>query len=141
MHGKITASVVLVGAALLTVTTSALADFRVCNRSSNAEINVAYGHQTRTDESLSEGWWRVRQGDCVTLIEGPLRHRYYYLYGESGNTMWEGDKSQESGWFCTKGEKFTLPGDMDCGSAGYDAHKFIEDDTGDNDDFTHNLSD
>ena len=141
MRGKISTSVLFAGAALLTVTTSARAEFRVCNRSSHDQIDVAYGHQTRTDEWLSEGWWMVARGQCATLIADRLRYQYYYLYGKSGDTVWQGDASQKNVTFCTTDEKFTLPGDMDCERAGYDTHTFIEIDTGDYDSFTYNLND
>jgi len=141
MFGKISTGILFASAALLTVTTSARADFRVCNKSSHDQVDVAYGHQTRNEEWLSEGWWTVTRGQCATLVTGPLRSRYFYVYGKSSDTVWQGDESQESGVFCTRNEKFTLPGDMDCERAGYDTHKFIEVDTGDYDSFTYNLTD
>lgn len=134
-------TVALTAAALLIASTAVYAEFRVCNRSSNDVIDVAYGHQTRTDEWLSEGWWTVKRGHCATLIGGPLRHRYYYVYGESGGRVWEAGKGQAGAEFCTKHGKFTLPGDMDCARAGYDTHKFDRIDTEDYDDYTYNLRD
>jgi uncharacterized membrane protein len=53
---RIFSAAALVAATLLTASTAVYAEFRVCNRSSNFDIDVAYGHQTRTDEWLSEGW-------------------------------------------------------------------------------------
>jgi uncharacterized membrane protein len=128
-------------ATLLAASTAVYAGFRVCNRSSESEIDVAYGHQTRNDEWLSEGWWTVRRGHCETLVGGSLRHRYYYVYGKSEGRVWEAGKGQDGGDFCTKNEKFTLPGDMNCARAGYDTHKFDQIDTEDYDDYTYNLRD
>jgi len=138
---RIFSTIALTAATVLTASTVVYAEFRVCNRSSHAEIDVAYGHQTRTDEWLSEGWWTVKRGDCATLIGGPLRYRYYYVSGESGGTAWEAGEDQDGANFCTKHGKFTLPGDMDCARAGYDTHKFDQIDTENYDDYTYNLRD
>jgi uncharacterized membrane protein len=138
---RIVSMTALTAAALLTASTAVYAEFRVCNRSSNAEIDVAYGHQTRTDEWLSEGWWTVSRGRCAVLIGGPLRHRYYYVYGKSGKDVWEAGKGDPGGDFCTKHGKFTLPGDMECARAGYESHKFNQIDTEDYDNYTYNLRD
>jgi len=140
MIKKISAFVLFASAALFTAA-PAQAYFQVCNQSSVAEIDVAYAHQTGNDEWLSEGWWKINRGDCVTVVEGPLRHPIYYVYGRSGDTVWQADSSQQGGAFCIRDEKFTLPGDMDCERAGYERRKFIEIDTQDSENFTHYLRD
>lgn len=138
---RVFSAAALTAATLLTASTAADAGFRVCNRSSNATIDVAYGHKTRSDEWLSEGWWTVSRGHCATLIGGSLRQRYYYVYGQSGGRVWEAGKGQEGAEFCTKHGKFTLPGDMNCARAGYDTHRFDQIDTENYDDYTYNLRD
>jgi uncharacterized membrane protein len=138
---RIFSTMALMAATLLVASTAVYAEFRVCNRSSEAEIILAYAHNTRSDEWLSEGWWTVRRGRCATLVGGSLRHRYYYVYGKSDGGVWQGGKGQDGGTFCTKPEKFTLPGDMDCARAGYESHRFDQIDTEDYESFTQNLRD
>ena len=96
-------------AALSLVAASAShADFKVCNQSKE-RASVSIGYNSSEYGWTSEGWWRVPIGDCVNIINGDLKNRYYYVYatGHKGGT-WSGRKDQDGGFFCIAKEKYTL---------------------------------
>jgi len=109
--------------------TPALADLRVCN-TLDTPASVAVGY---TDDGTwtSEGWWRVRAGECETIFAGNLKHRFYYWRASTPN----GPLPAESYTFCTSPEIFTIRGDETCEARGYDTANFTEVDTGDATDY------
>ena len=99
-------------------------------------VRVALGRFDGT-EWTSEGWWTIKPKDCAGLLTGPLQARYYYLYAsdEAAGT-WEGDTR-----FCVApSARFTAPGRADCAKRGFDRRGFFPVDTGQNPDWTQNLS-
>ena len=60
------------------VTSPALADLRVCNQTPN-QINIALGYRAERGWQ-SEGWWLAAANDCVTVFQGDLSSRFYYLF-------------------------------------------------------------
>jgi uncharacterized membrane protein len=103
---------------------------RVCNRS-GATVDVAKALFTGATDGksriiISEGWWKVRNGTCVFLWEGPLQSRYYLLYGNSPSTgrEWKGKIP-----ICVHRDAFTIRSDV-CG-AQFERRFFFELDTGD----------
>lgn len=126
------------------------ADFRVCNRSSIDSIDVAFGVQRGRNGWESEGWFTVRRRQCATLIVGDLRQRYYYLYGVSGDTVWDGEDDNDGSDFCVRpGGVFKLNdnslknnnNELDCEGHGYEIRKFLQVDTGDAESFTFDFVD
>jgi len=125
--------------ALLLVTivaTPARAEFRVCNETAHM-VGVAIAHSNGIDW-ISEGWWNIEKNGCAVVLEGPLKARYYYLYGVQYDIGggWTGDR-----FFCTTRRSFTIAGRQDCQKRGYDRTGFFEVDTQDALDYTHVLTD
>jgi uncharacterized membrane protein len=102
--------------------------------SAHAELNFCNGSpltiQTVVGESVggawqSRGWWTINPGDCVTVVGGDLKNRYYYAFAETPGSRWKwtGDAS-----FCIRyGSAFTL-GEGKCEAEEY--RKFATVDTG-----------
>lgn len=97
---------------------------RICNATAEVQ-SVSIGYEG--DEGfLSEGWWNVDPDDCATVLAGELQRRYYYYRAEVNAGPFEG----EGYMFCTTPEVYTIVGDTDCESRGYDTESFSEIDTG-----------
>lgn len=102
----------------------AAADFTVCN-TTTSRVGVAIGY--RDDQVwTTEGWWNVSAGDCSTIVSGPLRSRFYYVYAV--------DYDREGAWtgnafMCTQDREFTIRGIEDCVARGYERTGFVEVDT------------
>lgn len=116
--------------------TSAHADLRVCNESTNL-ISVALGYRAERGWQ-SEGWWQTPPGECRVLYQGDLPGRYYYIYAadDIGGGEWNG-----SYFMCTRDESFTIFGVEDCLARGYERTGFFEIDTEDRTDWTLQLAD
>jgi len=104
--------------------TTVRADFRVCN-STQGFIGVAMGYPVGTGW-VSEGWWHIGAARCKTVIEGPLKARFYYLYAEdvSGKGRWDGLIAM-----CGQTSKFRIEGLNDCFARGFQRFNFQEIDT------------
>jgi uncharacterized membrane protein len=123
------------------------ADFKVCNKSKE-RASVSIGYNSSEYGWTSEGWWRVPVGDCVNIINGDLKSRYYYVYatGHRGGT-WSGRKEQDGGFFCIAKEKYTLHNreyqkdkTINCEKSRFQTKKFRIVDTGEAKSFTYNLT-
>jgi uncharacterized membrane protein len=115
---------------------AAHADFRVCNKTSS-RVGIAIGYRSEQDW-VTEGWWTVEADSCATLLAGPLRSRFYYMYAvdyDQGGE-WGGDKA----FFCTQEKEFTIIGVNDCVARGYQRTGFYEIDTGNQDTWTIQLT-
>lgn len=72
------------------------AEWRVCNQSSFI-LEAAVGHE-ESGELWSEGWMRMRPGECTVAIDGDLEPGTYYLYARSsaahrgGRREWSGSR-------------------------------------------------
>jgi len=113
----------------------ALADLRVCNQIGKP-ISIAFGYRTAQGWQ-SEGWWVTAPDSCVTVFQGDLDARFYYLFAAddiSGGT-WDG-----SVFMCTRDETFTIFGVEDCLARGYERTGFFEIDTKSQTDWTLQLT-
>ena len=120
---------------LLLAAAPSAAGLSVCNKSSQTAI-VALGHFDGTDWA-SQGWWHIAPGQCGDLISGPLNARYYYLYATDGAfSTWDGTKNFCVGIF----EKYSIKGRGRCSARGLDVRGFFEIDTGNQLNWTQNLS-
>jgi len=125
---------------VVSASSSSLAEFKVCNRSSVGPIDVAFGlHHGRTGWE-SDGWYPLARGECATLVARSLRERFYYLYGVSGDTVWNGDNEKTGANFCIRpGAVFKLNDESlkdaddqpDCEKHGYVTKIFFQVDTQD----------
>jgi len=113
----------------------ALADFNLCNKSSQA-VRAALGRFDGTNWT-SEGWWTIPPKGCSSLLTGPLQGRFYYLYASDGAAgTWEGKTH-----FCVAPDKrFKSVGRSGCAKRGFDQRGFFEVDTGKKPDWTQSLS-
>ncbi len=103
----------------------AYADLRVCNNTAN-QVNIALGYRAQRGWQ-SEGWWLAAPNDCVTVFQGDLNARFYYLFAvdDIGGGAWDGTI-----YLCTRDEEFTIFGVEDCLARGYERTGFFEVDTG-----------
>ena len=118
------------------ITTPATADFRICNKTGN-RVGIAIGYKTEK-EWISEGWWNIKPGKCESIFLGNLSGRYYYVhaidYDKGG--VWAG-----KAFLCTSKKLFTIKGIENCKGRGYRNTGFFEVDTGNESDWTVNLTD
>ncbi len=113
----------------------ALAELRVCNQTPN-QLNIALGYRAERGWQ-SEGWWLVASNDCVTVFQGDLNARFYYLFAadDIGGGAWDG-----AIYLCTRDEAFTIFGTEDCLARGYERTGFFEVDTQNQVDWTVELT-
>lgn len=111
---------VLAGAA-----TSAIADLRICNKTSS-RVGIAVGYKDE-DSWKTEGWWNLAANSCETLLAGPLVSRYYYLYAVDYD---RGGEWSGRSFMCTQEKTFTIKGIEDCLKRGFERTGFFEIDTG-----------
>ena len=124
--------------ALLTLgvfSSSALADFRLCNNTSS-RVGVAVGYRDK-DGWLTEGWWNVNSRSCETILKGPLAARFYYVYAIDYD---QGGEWGGRSFMCTREKEFTIRGFQDCLKRGYDRTGFFEVDSGEQKSWTVQLS-
>jgi uncharacterized membrane protein len=115
---------------------AATAELRVCNKTGNM-IALAVG-SFEAKEWSTRGWFYAPPKECVTVVNGPLSSRYYYLHGVhmSVDGGWDGNRG-----FCVSTKNFTIVGRSDCETRGYKRVGFFEIDTGDKETWTTTLSD
>lgn len=101
-----------------------LAGLEICN-DTEARQTVAIGYKGDADW-VSEGWWNIQPGNCVTPVKGDLKRRYYYLLTKSSGWIFD----DENIVFCTASDAFTIVGDTDCKARGYRKGQFAKIDTG-----------
>ena len=115
---------------------TAVAELRICNKTTS-KVGVAIGYKSPRDW-MTEGWWTVDADSCATVLAGPLRGRYYYMYAvdydEGGE--WGGN----SAYVCTREKEFTIQGVDDCVARGYQRTGFYEVDTGEQQSWTIQLT-
>jgi len=133
------ASLALLSGGLLAVGTAgpARAGFEICNHAFDT-VNVAVGYYDGSrGELVSKGWFVFDGYECANIFDEDLEARHYYIYGRSelGGT-WSGDAA-----FCTRAKAFEIVGDGDCARRGYEQTGFFTVDTGDETDWTLNLTD
>ncbi len=129
--------VVLMFLGLITVflSTPALADLRICNKTTS-RIGIAVGYKD-TDAWTTEGWWNLPAASCETLLAGPLVSRYYYLYAIDYD---RGGEWSGRSFMCAQEKTFTIKGIEDCLKRGFERTGFFEIDTGDQKNWTVQLT-
>lgn len=113
----------------------AAASLQICNKTSS-RVGIAVGYR---DEKgwVTEGWWNPQPGECETLLEGPLRARYYYIHAvDYTGGEWGGQF-----FMCTQQKVFTIRDINDCVARGYERTGFFEIDTGELSSWTVQLTD
>jgi uncharacterized membrane protein len=122
---------VLVGAI-----TPARADLRLCNMTAS-RVGVTIGYRD-TQDWTTEGWWTLKAKSCETLIRGPLSTRYFYVYAQDYDRggEWAGQMPM-----CTRDQEFQIRGVEDCLARGFDRTLYFEVDTGEQKDWTVQLTD
>ncbi|MEM9734877.1 MAG: DUF1036 domain-containing protein [Pseudomonadota bacterium] len=113
----------LLATAPLTIT-EARADLKVCNDTKTL-VGVAVGYRQQ-GTWISEGWWRVPEDTCVSVIKGDLNSRYYYIHAEDSKT---GGRWQGPVFMCTSNKEFKIDGLKNCFSRGFERAGFFEVDT------------
>lgn len=107
----------------------AAAGLQLCNGTDTRQ-SVAIGYKSG-DIWVSEGWWNIEPGGCVTPVSGDLQLRYYYFRAEAkGHDFLDEDYA-----FCTQSAAFTIEGDENCAARGYEQKMFRQIDTGEARDF------
>jgi uncharacterized membrane protein len=121
---------------LATQASPAEANLQICNQTTS-RVGVAVGY--RDDRGwVTEGWWNMVPGHCETLLEGPLRARYYYVHAV------DYDRGGEWGgqyFMCTQARIFTIRDAAECQGRGHERSGFFEIDTGDMTSWTIQLTD
>src|SRR5471030_1173584 len=125
----------LVLAAVCLWNDSALADFRLCNNTSS-RVGIALGYKD-AEGWTTEGWWNVSSRSCETLLRGTLVARFYYIYALDYD---RGGEWAGQAFMCTRDKEFLIRGMGDCLTHGYDRTGFFEVDTGDQADWTVQLT-
>jgi uncharacterized membrane protein len=121
--------------AALTAPAIAHADFRLCNRT-QSRVGVAVGYKDN-DVWTTEGWWNVAANSCETLMRGPLVARFYYIYALDYD---QGGEWAGQALMCTREKEFTIKGIGDCLARGFDRTGFFEVDTGEQKNWTVQLT-
>jgi uncharacterized membrane protein len=114
---------------------AAHADFRLCNRT-GSRIGVAIGYKDQNGWT-TEGWWNLNANTCETLIRGPLVARFYYVYAVDYD---QGGEWAGKAFMCTRPKEFTIHGIDDCLARGFDRTGFFEIDTGEQKNWTLQLT-
>jgi uncharacterized membrane protein len=125
----------LLAAMFDTASVPASADFRICNRTTN-RIGIAMGYKEEA-AWITEGWWNIAANSCETVIRGALVARYYYLYGVDYD---QGGQWAGKAFMCTRDKEFTIRGVDDCLARGFDRTGFFEVDTGEQKNWTVQLT-
>ena len=122
---------------LLTGSQGHAATFTVCNKA-NEMISVAIGYEDKDLGMVSEGWWKLRAGDCADIKAADGKdHQYYYLYGrgERGGN-WSSFDPNEEGTLCVVTRNFKIisrdverNGKLECERRRARAEKFRRIDT------------
>lgn len=111
--------------AVLGLAAPAHAQWSLCNETSYiVEAAIAYDEAGRR---VTEGWTRVRPGECRTVREGPLTPGVHYLYARSslahrgGRREWSGYESH-----CVDIGDFSIAGEATCEEVGFETRGFVE---------------
>ena len=128
------AAAVVVGV-LIGGTDRAAADFRLCNNT-GSRVGIAIGYKD-SEGWTTEGWWNLSARSCETLVKGQLVARYYYVYAVDYD---RGGEWSGKAFMCTRDKEFTIRGIEDCLARGYDRTGFFEVDTGEQRNWTVQLT-
>src|ERR1700761_4841210 len=115
---------------------SAAADFRLCNNTSS-RVGIALGYKD-AEGWTTEGWWNVSSRACETLLRGTLVARFYYIYALDYD---RGGEWSGQAFMCSRDKEFTIKGTENCLARGFDRTGFFEVDTGEQRAWTVQLTD
>jgi uncharacterized membrane protein len=116
--------------------TEAKADFRVCNMTSS-RIGVSIGYRD-AQGWLTEGWFNLKANACEAVLKGDLTFKYYYVHAVDYDRGGEwGGRS----FMCTREREFSVRGFENCLARGFDRIGFFEIDTGEQKNWTIQLTD
>src|ERR1700691_6033341 len=104
---------------------SAAADFRLCNNTSS-RVGIALGYKD-AEGWTTEGWWNVSSRPCEALLRGTLVARFYYIYALDYD---RGGEWSGQAFMCSRDKEFTIKGTENCLARGFDRTGFFEVDTG-----------
>ena len=126
----------LAGIGVIATVGPSAADFRVCNNTAS-RVGVAIGYKDK-DGWATEGWWNLAgRSGCEVLLRGALASRYYYIYAVDYD---RGGEWSGQAFMCTRDKEFIIRETRDCLAHGYDRTGFFEVDTGDQADWTVQLT-
>jgi uncharacterized membrane protein len=111
--------------AALGLSAPAQAQWTICNESTYiAEVAIAYPEGERR---VTEGWTRIRPGECQVARRAALTPGLHHLYGRSslahrgGLREWSGTTP-----LCIDESDFTIAGDAVCEELGFQTRFFLE---------------
>ncbi len=113
----------------------AAADFRLCNNTGN-RVGLAVGYK-ENESWTTEGWWNLAPSSCETVLRGNLVARFYYIYAVDYD---RGGEWAGQAFMCTRDKEFTIKGTEDCLARGFDRTGFFEVDTGEQPNWTVQLT-
>jgi uncharacterized membrane protein len=113
----------------------AQADLRVCNMTAS-RVGVAVGYRD-PQGWITEGWFNLKANSCEAILKGDLTFKYYYLHAIDYDRGGEwGGRS----YMCTREREFAVRGFDNCLSRGFDRTGFFEIDTGEQKNWTVQLT-
>src|SRR5690348_11544173 len=54
----------------------------------------------------SQGWFNLAPQECALVVQGDLKHRYYWYYAHTKDLTWSGQDDQHAAFFCTSPKAF-----------------------------------
>ncbi|MFS4580293.1 DUF1036 domain-containing protein [Phaeobacter sp. C3_T13_0] len=85
-------------------------------------VSVAY----REDgQWTSHGWWHLPPETCESIIDSPLQNRFYYFHSQAQGWQFLDERIS----FCTAPGEFSISGDKNCVTRGYENAFFAKIDT------------
>jgi uncharacterized membrane protein len=136
---RLTAIALVLSAIALSVVVASVgpakADFRLCNNT-GSRVGVAIGYKD-ADSWATEGWWNLPSRTCETILKGDLGARFYYVYAIDYD---RGGEWMGQAFMCTRDREFTIRGISDCLAHGFDRTGFFEVDTGEQKNWTVQLT-
>ena len=99
--------------------TGALADFRICNRTS-ARIGLAIGVK-EGPIFITQGWFNMKPNACESPIKDDLKAGPYFIYGVDYDRGGEWSGAQ---LLCVGDHEFYVEGSADCYARGYEKAGF-----------------
>jgi uncharacterized membrane protein len=125
----------LAGLTITATASPAAADLRLCNMT-GSRVGVALGYRD-AQGWITEGWWNLGANGCETLLKGGLAARFYYIYATDYD---RGGEWTGKSFMCTRDREFSIRGVEDCLARGYDRNGFFEIDTGEQKNWTIQLT-
>ena len=109
----------------------AAAGLSLCNQSFDV-LNIALG-QADGDGFVTRGWWRVAPNQCAVLDRERLENRFFYIFAADifGKEALSGATP-----LCVGTRRFEIRGQQDCLLRGFVDARFLEIDTGAQQDWT-----